>query len=151
MAGASCPDITVVLIILANEGIVHTVTLISVTSWRNRGRRSERPGKQRQMGRTMVVSLMTWCQRCARARSSTKTCPRWNATANASTARLQTQAESDRSQNSTSERRLRSASLLCSPTSTPLLPPALLIIRFSLGRIDMHIPQRLLCCHPARL
>lgn len=55
------------------------------------------------MGRMMAASLMTWCLRCDRARSSTRTCQRWNVTASASTTRARTRAESDRSRSSTSK------------------------------------------------
>lgn len=82
---------------------LYKIISVCVTSLKSRGRGSERPGKPRQMGRMTAASLMTWCRRCDRARSSTRTCQRWNATASASTTRARTRAESDRSRSSTSE------------------------------------------------
>lgn len=89
---------------------------ICVPSYVSRGRRSERPGKQKRTERRMAVSLMTSCQRCGRARSSIRTCPRWNVTASGSTTRTQTRAGSDQSQSWTSKW-ARSLATPCSSAS----------------------------------
>lgn len=86
------------------EGLLIKEPCFICYSWKNRGRRSGRPGKQKQTVRTMGASLMTWCLRCDRVRSSTRTCPRWSVIASGSTTRTQTRAGSDHSQSSTSRR-----------------------------------------------